>query len=169
MGMGPESAAPGGKSAPYGQISLRNQNTAGSMEYPEHPNDRLISSSLSNAGPSRGRSAANKPMIDRHLDLFDKRRLDLVQFLDLRQLQLAGAERFDEFDAVERRHLDGDVPEGGTLADLDVDVATAIHEVEGRHGLSGFREWPGNHDSTNELLRVTAKEWRLDDGSDKHS
>lgn len=97
------------------------------------------------AEAQKGHSAADKPMIDRRLDLFDKRRLDLVQFLDLRQLQLAGAERLDELDAVKRRHLDGDVPQGCTFADLDVDVATTIHEVDGPHGLNGRQSCLMNH------------------------
>lgn len=110
-------------------------------------------------GLSADRSTTDQPLIDRQAYLVNEGVRDLVERFGLRQFEFSGAERLDELHAIKRRDFDGDVPQGRTLADLYVDGAPAMHEVDGRHGLSGFREWPSNHDSTNEILRVTARDW----------
>ena len=154
---GLKSAAPGGKSAPNGMESLPSE--IARKIFTNQPNGRLNAHS---ARQSRHEdSATDQPMIDRQAYLVNEGVRDLVERFGLRQFEFSGAERLDELYAIKRRDFDGDVPQGRTLADLYVDGAPATHEVDGRHGLSGFREWPSNHDSTNEILRVTARAWEI--------
>lgn len=140
-----------------GIFTLRAFLTAMSKEYPRDPVETGLLTSHSAPQAPLEDLAGDQLVVYRQPNFFDKRTLDLVKRLGLRQLHLTCAERLDQLDAIKRRDVDCHVPSSSTIDEFDVDGTSAIHEVEGRHMGGGVREWPSNHDSTNEILRVTAK------------